>query len=74
MSDPAQITAMRPAMEQMQLGMPYQTMVDRSGVSEDTIDIPFRDGTSLPAALYKPSVQPASPGPLVVLYHGGGFM
>ncbi|KXT16038.1 hypothetical protein AC579_7099 [Pseudocercospora musae] len=70
MSDPAQIAAMRPAMEKMQLGMPYQTTVDRTSVSEDTVDISFRDGTSLPAAFYKPSVQPASTGPLVALYHG----
>jgi acetyl esterase/lipase len=53
--------------------LPYQTQVDRTGVHEARIDIPSRDGTSLPAILYRPA-SPTSPGPLVVLYHGGGWI
>lgn len=74
LSDPAQIPGIRPIVEQMNKTMPYQTEIDRSGVTEETIDITMRDGTTLTSNLYKPTVKPPSPGPLAVLFHGGGLL
>jgi acetyl esterase/lipase len=45
---------------------------DYTGVKKSTIQIPVRDGTSIPAVLYQPETA-SNDGPLVVLYHGGGF-
>jgi acetyl esterase/lipase len=41
-------------------------------VVQELITIPVRDGSSIPATLFKPEV--ATPGPLVVLYHAGAFV
>lgn len=60
-------------MKQMQLKAPYQ-QIDRTGVTEEQIYIPARDGYQIPAVLYKPASSSAGPGPLAVLFHGGGFM
>ncbi|KIW09146.1 uncharacterized protein PV09_00082 [Verruconis gallopava] len=46
---------------------------DYSGVKKSTIEIPTRDGSSIPALLYQPESPPSSGSPLAVLYHGGGF-
>jgi acetyl esterase/lipase len=45
---------------------------DYTGVKKSTIQIPVSDGTTIPALLYQPT-DAAANGPLVVLYHGGGF-
>jgi len=44
---------------------------DYSGVKKSEIQIPMRDGKSIRTVLYQP--ESGAPGPLVVLYHGGGF-
>jgi acetyl esterase/lipase len=44
-----------------------------SGVKKETIKIPVRDGSEIPALLYKPETASSKGSPLVVLYHGGGF-
>jgi acetyl esterase/lipase len=47
--------------------------VDYTGVKKSDIQIPTSDGASIRAILYQPESKPAAGGPLVVLYHGGGF-
>ena len=59
-------------MKKMSLSAPYQ-QIDRTGVTEETISIPARDGYQIPSVLYKPTSS-SEPGPLAVLFHGGGFM
>jgi acetyl esterase/lipase len=44
-----------------------------SGVEKETISIPVRDGSSIPALVYRPKTSPVDGSPLVVLYHGGGW-
>ena len=44
---------------------------DMTGLSKEDIQIPTRDGASIRATLIKPTSGP--PGPLAVLYHGGGW-
>ena len=46
---------------------------DYTGVRKETIQIPVRDGTSIPAILYRPEQPPANGSPLIVMYHAGGF-
>jgi acetyl esterase/lipase len=47
---------------------------DYTGAKKEKISIPVRDGTSIPAVVYKPAHPPASASPLIVLYHGGGWV
>lgn len=44
---------------------------DMTGIKQEDIQIPVRDGSSIRAILVKPESGP--PGPLAVLYHGGGW-
>lgn len=46
---------------------------DMSGIKQEAVEISFRDGTSLPALLCKPSEPSPSSGPLAVIFHGGGY-
>ena len=45
---------------------------DYSGVKKSTVQVPVRDGSSIPTVVYQPD-NASAPGPLVVLFHGGGF-
>jgi acetyl esterase/lipase len=47
---------------------------DYAGVLKSNISIPVRDGTSINGLVYKPATPPKSPSPLIVLYHGGGWV
>ena len=44
------------------------------GVTEQNIQIPVRDGTAIPIRIHSPSKPVKGGSPLVVNYHGGGFM
>jgi acetyl esterase/lipase len=44
---------------------------DMTGIKQEEIQIPVRDGSSIRGILVKP--ESGSPGPLVLLYHGGGW-
>ncbi|CAK3908427.1 AB hydrolase superfamily [Lecanosticta acicola] len=48
--------------------------LDFCGVVESTVDIPSRDGHSLPAVIYKPFALSEAAGPLAILFHGGAFI
>jgi acetyl esterase/lipase len=67
----AQAGLIASAKQRLELGMVPPP--DFSGVEKDTISIPVRDGSSIPALLYRPTKPPAAGCPLVVLYHGGGW-
>jgi acetyl esterase/lipase len=45
-----------------------------ANVHTDDITIPARDGFAIPARIYKPVTPPSSGSPLVVIFHGGGFV
>ncbi|KAJ8105969.1 hypothetical protein OPT61_g9853 [Boeremia exigua] len=45
---------------------------DWTGVEKKEIQIPVRDGSTIRAVVYRPET--VAPGPLVVYFHGGGFM
>jgi acetyl esterase/lipase len=44
------------------------------GVKEEDITVPARDGYNIPVRTYKPESPPAGGSPLIVFYHGGGFV
>ena len=44
---------------------------DYTGVKKSDLQIPVRDGSTIRGVLYAP--ESGIPGPLVVVYHGGGF-
>jgi acetyl esterase/lipase len=44
------------------------------GVVEEGRNIPVRDGSTIPIRVHSPSKRPAGGSPLVVNYHGGGFI
>jgi acetyl esterase/lipase len=46
---------------------------DYAGVHKETISIPVRDGSSIPALLYRPTEPPSGGSPLMVFHHGGGW-
>ena len=51
----------------------YTPSEPSSGVSENTISIPARDGYQLRALVFQRSEAPTTPRPLVVFLHGGGY-
>lgn len=57
-----------------------QAMVEKLGPLEDTLEeveleIPLPDGTKSHTVIHRPSAKAAKPpGPLIVLYYGGGFI
>ena len=51
-----------------------QTFESTKGVVEKDIAIPTRDGGSIQARIHRPETPPTSGSPLVVVYHGGGFI
>lgn len=44
-----------------------------SGISKEIVTIPVRDGMAIGAIVYK-RTQPTKASPLIVLYHGGGWV
>ena len=42
-------------------------------VEKSCIEIPVRDGSTIPALLYRPITAPKGDSPLLVAYHGGGW-
>jgi acetyl esterase/lipase len=67
----AQAGLIASARQRVDLGM--VSPPDFSGVEKETISIPVRDGSSIPALLYRPTDIPANGSPLIFLYHGGGW-
>jgi acetyl esterase/lipase len=45
-----------------------------ANVHIEDITIPARDGFAIPARVYKPVTGPKDGSPLVVIFHGGGFV
>lgn len=46
---------------------------DMTGVHQENIEIPMRDGHKIRGLYVRPS-EPKTDGPLLVLYHGGGWV
>jgi acetyl esterase/lipase len=67
----AQAGLIASAKQRIELGMVPPP--DFTGVEKETISIPVRDGSSIPALLYRPTKTPVGGSPLIVLYHGGGW-
>lgn len=44
-----------------------------TGVTEEDMVVPARDGYQIPIRVYKPEAPPADCCPLIIFYHGGGF-
>ncbi|KAH8803465.1 Alpha/Beta hydrolase protein [Xylogone sp. PMI_703] len=44
------------------------------GVKQTEVPYTARDGTKIRAKLYQPTNPPKEPSPLIVMYHGGGFV
>lgn len=44
-----------------------------TGVREENMIVPARDGYQIPIRVYKPETQPSDGSPLIIFYHGGGF-
>jgi acetyl esterase/lipase len=63
---------MRAGIEQMHRALPCFADLDRNGVIQNFVQIPVRDGSSIPAAVFRPEGLAA--GPLAVLYHAGAFV
>jgi acetyl esterase/lipase len=51
-----------------------QVLPSLEGVIEKDHNIPVRDGSTIPIRVHSPSEPPARGSPLVVNYHGGGFI
>jgi len=44
-----------------------------TGVREEDMVVPARDGHQIPIRVYKPETPPDGGNPLIIFYHGGGF-
>ncbi|TKA74431.1 hypothetical protein B0A49_02859 [Cryomyces minteri] len=44
------------------------------GVKEEDIQVPMRDGAEITVRVYSPEKPPSGGSPLIVMFHGGGFV
>lgn len=72
---PDNVAAMRAMLSERKVTMTAAQGGDTVvGVTEEDLTAPARDGYEIPVRIYRPEKAPAGGSPLIVFYHGGGFV